>query len=211
VKPGQVYVATPHPQHFANVKDALEAGKHVLCEKARPPCILERGRARTSVTAKQKADAGSVWQPFVLTAAQATELVELARAKNLFLMEGSSPSHRAQAAGRALWLTCSLADKLPACVPAGWAAVWTRFQPIVAPAQAVVFDGTLGQIKRCDSRFDKQFGDLPKEHRMLNPELAGGALFDLGPYAALWPTLFLFQHPANERHRQEAIQVRVFR
>lgn len=45
---------------------------------------------------------------------------------------------------------------------------------------------------------------------MLNPELAGGALFDLGPYAALWPTLFLFQHPDNERSPPEDIKVSAY-
>ncbi len=53
-----VYVATPHSHHFQNAMLALEAGKHVLCEKA-----------------------------FTVTAAQARKLVEAARAKNLFLME----------------------------------------------------------------------------------------------------------------------------
>lgn len=28
-----IYVATPHSHHYKNVKDALNAGKHVLCEK----------------------------------------------------------------------------------------------------------------------------------------------------------------------------------
>lgn len=53
-----VYVATPHSHHFQNTMLALEAGKHVLCEKA-----------------------------FTVNAAQAKKLVETARAKNLFLME----------------------------------------------------------------------------------------------------------------------------
>ncbi|OTB11377.1 hypothetical protein K445DRAFT_340120 [Daldinia sp. EC12] len=53
-----VYVATPHSHHFQNTMLALEAGKHVLCEKA-----------------------------FTVNAAQARKLVETARAKNLFLME----------------------------------------------------------------------------------------------------------------------------
>ncbi|CED84884.1 Dimeric dihydrodiol dehydrogenase [Phaffia rhodozyma] len=131
-----VYIGTPHPQHYENVKDALNAGKNVLCEK-----------------------------PFTISAKQATELFALAKQKELFVME----------------------------------AVWTRFQPIVEPAQKVVFGGEIGEIKRIDSRFDKDFGDLPHEHRLLNPSLAGGALFDLGPYSFLWPTLFLFQHPKNGR------------
>ena len=29
-----IYVATPHSHHYANTKVCLEAGKHVLCEKA---------------------------------------------------------------------------------------------------------------------------------------------------------------------------------
>ncbi|EMR72396.1 putative nadp:d-xylose dehydrogenase protein [Eutypa lata UCREL1] len=53
-----VYVATPHSHHFQNTMLALEAGKHVLCEKA-----------------------------FTVTGSQARKLVETAKAKNLFLME----------------------------------------------------------------------------------------------------------------------------
>lgn len=53
-----VYVATPHPMHFANVRLALDAGKGVLCEKA-----------------------------FTMNRAEAQQLVALARAKKLFLME----------------------------------------------------------------------------------------------------------------------------
>jgi predicted dehydrogenase len=53
-----VYVATPHPMHFDNAMLALEHGKPVLVEKA-----------------------------FTMTAAEARELVETARTKNLFLME----------------------------------------------------------------------------------------------------------------------------
>ncbi len=53
-----VYVATPHPMHFANASLALEHGKSVLVEKA-----------------------------FTMTADEARELVALARAKGLFLME----------------------------------------------------------------------------------------------------------------------------
>jgi predicted dehydrogenase len=53
-----VYVCTPHPQHANAVRAALEAGKPVLCEK-----------------------------PLTPSAAATLPLIELARAKNLFLME----------------------------------------------------------------------------------------------------------------------------
>ena len=53
-----VYIATPHPVHFPAAKLCLEAGKAVLCEK-----------------------------PFTVNAEEAAELIELARSRNLFLME----------------------------------------------------------------------------------------------------------------------------
>jgi predicted dehydrogenase len=53
-----IYVATPHPMHFANASLALEHGKPVLVEKA-----------------------------FTMTAQEARELVAIARSKGLFLME----------------------------------------------------------------------------------------------------------------------------
>ncbi len=53
-----IYVATPHSEHFAMAKAALEAGKHVLVEKA-----------------------------FTLNEAEAQALIALAKSKGLFLME----------------------------------------------------------------------------------------------------------------------------
>ena len=53
-----VYVATPHALHLENARLAFEAGKHVLCEK-----------------------------PLTLNAAEAEEMVALARRHDLFLME----------------------------------------------------------------------------------------------------------------------------
>ncbi|MFB4197782.1 Gfo/Idh/MocA family protein [Streptomyces carpaticus] len=60
-----VYVATPHSAHHAAVRTALLAGKPVLCEK-----------------------------PFTLNAAEAEDLVTLARERGLFLME-------------AMWMYCN--------------------------------------------------------------------------------------------------------
>ena len=53
-----VYIATTHNFHHENIRLCLENGKHVLCEK-----------------------------PFTVNAAQTAELIELAREKNLFMME----------------------------------------------------------------------------------------------------------------------------
>lgn len=54
-----VYVASPNSLHYAQTKAALEAGKHVLCEK-----------------------------PFAPTRAQAEELAKLAEERDLMLLEG---------------------------------------------------------------------------------------------------------------------------
>ena len=53
-----IYVASPNSLHYTHTKKALEHGKHVLCEK-----------------------------PFVPTAAQAQELIDLAKQKHLLLFE----------------------------------------------------------------------------------------------------------------------------
>ncbi len=53
-----IYIATPHPLHAANAMLALEGGKAVLCEK-----------------------------PFTMNLREAEQVVALARAKKLFLME----------------------------------------------------------------------------------------------------------------------------
>ena len=53
-----IYIATPHNTHYKYIKDALNHGKHVLCEK-----------------------------PMVLSEKQAIELFELAETKGLILME----------------------------------------------------------------------------------------------------------------------------
>jgi predicted dehydrogenase len=53
-----IYIATPHRFHHAQARLCLEAGKPVLCEK-----------------------------PLTVNAAQAADLIQLAQAKNLFLME----------------------------------------------------------------------------------------------------------------------------
>ncbi|KAL3471097.1 hypothetical protein BJX99DRAFT_238184 [Aspergillus californicus] len=127
-----VYVASPHSHHFQHVMLALEAGKHVLCEKA-----------------------------FTVNAAQAKILFETARKKNLFLME----------------------------------AVWTRYFPLSIEVRRLVQTGAIGEVLRVVS--DLSVGNEPEtswglDHRMVNLDLAGGALLDLGIYALTWVFQILY-------------------
>ena len=59
-----VYVASPNSIHYSQTKDALLAGKHVICEK-----------------------------PFAPTVAEADELIALAKEKGLFLFEAITTAH----------------------------------------------------------------------------------------------------------------------
>ena len=53
-----IYVATPHSEHFFYALEAIKNGKHILCEK-----------------------------PFTMNAYESMILLDLANAKNIFLME----------------------------------------------------------------------------------------------------------------------------
>ena len=59
-----VYVASPNSIHYSQTKAALEAGKHVICEK-----------------------------PFAPTVAEAEELIDLAKEKHLLLFEAITTAH----------------------------------------------------------------------------------------------------------------------
>jgi predicted dehydrogenase len=124
-----VYVATPHPMHRADAELALRAGKAVLVEK-----------------------------PFTVTAAQARELVALARERGLFLME----------------------------------AMWTRFLPHVARIRELLAEDALGDIVTVIADHGQWFAE-DREHRLFAPELAGGALLDLGVYPVAFATMVLGQ------------------
>tara|TARA_R110002003_G_scaffold120_2_gene10605 strand:- start:12206 stop:13480 length:1275 start_codon:yes stop_codon:yes gene_type:complete len=83
-------------------------------------------------------------------------------------------------------------------------AVWTRFFPLSREVVDFISQGKLGEIKRVFADFsfwndvEKEFGT---SHRMVNMDLAGGALLDLGIYSLTW----LFQaiyHTKPEAERK---------
>jgi predicted dehydrogenase len=122
-----VYVATTHNVHHSAARTCLEAGRAVLVEK-----------------------------PFTTTAADAQDLVALARERNLFAME----------------------------------AMWTRFNPLVARVRALVADGAIGDVKAVYADFSENF-PFDAAHRLWAPDLAGGALLDLGVYPVSFAWMLL--------------------
>jgi predicted dehydrogenase len=114
---------------------------------------------------------------FTVNAAQAKTLVETAKAKNLFLME----------------------------------AVWTRYFPLSIKIREMVKNGEIGKVQRVIA--DLSFGagkedgsiDFPDSHRMVNTELAGGALLDLGIYALTWNFQILYHCQEQPRQKPNVI------
>lgn len=108
---------------------------------------------------------------FTVNAAQAKKLVEKAREKNLFLME----------------------------------AVWTRYFPLSIYVRELITSGKLGNVTRVFAdnamNLDPENSFPDNKHRMVNPDLAGGALLDLGIYSLTWvfQTLYHTQPQAKRK------------
>ncbi len=111
-----VYVASPHSHHYEHAKMCIEAGKHVLVEKA-----------------------------FTVNAKQAEELIALAREKKVLLVE----------------------------------AMWTRFMPARQIIDELLEEGIIGKIMTVTANLGY---DIKNKERLIKPELAGGALLDVGVY-----------------------------
>jgi len=115
-----VYISTTHNFHCQNVIDALNAGKHVLCEK-----------------------------PIGVSSDEVLKMTSAAKSNDKFLME----------------------------------AMWMRFLPAYREAIGKVKAGEIGQVKYMTASFGFRSEDkLTQDGRLLNPDLAGGALYDVGVY-----------------------------
>jgi predicted dehydrogenase len=113
-----VYIASPHSGHREHALLAIDAGKHVLIEKA---------LARNS--------------------SEVEDIFAAAQKRRVFAME----------------------------------AMWTRHLPHMAEVRRRVADGAIGEIVTLAADHGQAL-DLPNDHRLKNPALAGGALLDLGVY-----------------------------
>jgi dihydrodiol dehydrogenase / D-xylose 1-dehydrogenase (NADP) len=112
---------------------------------------------------------------FTVNAAQARLLVEKAREKKLFLME----------------------------------AVWTRYFPASIYVRGLITSGTLGNVTMVYAdngmAFDPEKSSPDSKHRLLNPDLAGGALLDLGIYSLTWVFQCLYHTQPEEKRKPPKI------
>ncbi|AFG36392.1 putative dehydrogenase [Spirochaeta africana DSM 8902] len=60
-------------------------------------------------------------------------------------------------------------------------ALWTRFLPGIRQLTELLQQRVIGDVRLLQANFGIQVADDP-QHRLLNPQLAGGALLDLGIY-----------------------------
>lgn len=130
-----VYISTTHNFHCQNTIDALNAGKHVLCEK-----------------------------PMGISSHEILKMTEVAKKTGKFLME----------------------------------AMWMRFLPAYQEAMKRVRSGEIGEIRYVTANFGFNSPDkLTKEGRLLNPNLAGGALYDVGVYPLTFAADLFGWQPAD--------------
>lgn len=134
-----------------------------------------------------------------VTASQARLLIETARAKNVFFME----------------------------------AVWTRHFPLSIQVRDLIASGAIGNVYRTigkprpspvrrtaatltlpSAKADLSLGNdgpdgkvtFPDTNRMVNPDLAGGALLDLGIYALTWVFQSLYHvQPEQEKEAPRVV------
>lgn len=60
-------------------------------------------------------------------------------------------------------------------------AMWTRYLPAIEEVRRIVASGEIGRPRQVTADFGFT-ADVDPEHRLLNPDLGGGALLDLGIY-----------------------------
>ena len=91
-------------------------------------------------------------------------------------------------------------------------AVWTRFFPLSRQIRAFIQEGHLGAVHRviADNSFgqdiESTWGADGAKHRMVNPDLAGGALLDLGVYSLTWVFQTIY-HPLPPAQRSPPDQI----
>ena len=143
-----VYVGAIHPKHLEIAKIYLEAGKSVLCEK-----------------------------PLCMNVKETEELIQLARSKNVFLMEG-------------IWSRCIPAYKVVFHFSKGRIITLS----IMKAVQQSIEGGEIGEVKQVVATFGKNYfrnksfdhnfpeGFANEGDRFHKKEMGGGSILDLGIY-----------------------------
>ncbi|WP_170318217.1 Gfo/Idh/MocA family protein [Paenibacillus thalictri] len=74
-------------------------------------------------------------------------------------------------------------------------AMWTRYLPAIVKVQEWLAGGLIGDVRMVDVKFGNRAEWRP-ESRLFNPELAGGALLDVGVYCISFVSMIMGQQPS---------------
>jgi len=75
-------------------------------------------------------------------------------------------------------------------------AMWTRFLPVIGKVREWLQKGVIGSVRILTADFGFRTGWNP-EGRLLNPDLAGGALLDVGVYTVAFAAMVLGDSPTE--------------
>jgi len=70
-------------------------------------------------------------------------------------------------------------------------ALWSRFNPTIQKAKELIARGIIGELRYLHADFAFYALDRPEEGRLLNPNLGGGSLLDIGIYPIFLSYLLL--------------------
>lgn len=76
-------------------------------------------------------------------------------------------------------------------------AMWTRFVPSIQKIQDIIESGKIGEVRDVQISFMFAMENMDVSGRHLNPELAGGALLDLGVYTLTVADVIMNQQPTD--------------
>lgn len=87
-------------------------------------------------------------------------------------------------------------------------ALWTLFLPAVNKAKEWIEEGKIGKIKLITANFGFK-SEFNAKHRLYNPDLAGGALLDLGIYPILFSNFIANSYPNEIKANAEFTKTNV--
>ena len=76
-------------------------------------------------------------------------------------------------------------------------AFWTRFFPGMIKLRQLLADKVIGDVMLLQADFGFRLNQIMPEHRLFNPELAGGALLDVGVYCLQLASMVYGKQPSE--------------
>ena len=76
-------------------------------------------------------------------------------------------------------------------------AVWTRYFPVMVKLRELLAEKAIGDVMLVQADFGYRTGQINPESRTYNPDLAGGALLDVGSYCVQFASMIYGKQPTD--------------